>query len=926
MHLSEMIQRGVRSIAHILRAEFHSMFSLVIMRVQRYFQQHSSITHVYLFLSRAIELLVNLTQRFRHSSRVPDDEEKASATTYEVRSLQPISEYICASQLPTSLSPDNRLGEPCSPSDTPYDAPTRPAPRPRPTRQQTSHELMSSPERLTVPSPPEMREPFTDRAPPTSTSPTTTTRPPISVNTRFTKSFLPSYPELSPSQRTPVSPTDDFVPRPILARAATFGGSSDEPLYTTRSYLSPRRHTLAVPNSPDREPISRPGSAQSNVSLGRNSYRKHDGQAPRPRSPAPSLYESSSNMCGISSATLAPALASDADGSLAPFALRTPSSCHGHSRDTTGPRFAPMSANGVKRFDRHSREFSMIDPSISDYKIQAYQVQYPSHDGNLPEGWSAHVHPQGARYFLHAQTRTYTESDVCSPDVLNDIVYFSNYLHGELRIAIDTKKIDIEYDDVELVLEPKKAGCAEIVCCYYFVNPAERCLFWLDEYDAEDMLGECRGVTALSHKRLAVQAQYWKHWEMFPNLCQIAQDILDELKELMLHATCDHLTTTRSAAALSADELKQYFEIVKWIRVNSSCDRAHAVVIIGRLMHTFCRNQYLNFHGQPCARLSVDQTVRGWSYKPSIYMTVFAPLLCMAPVAHVRSLHTSFVDDLASTSEWKIFITRLNGQLQNLNLLGTVLLGANVGFLAIQSVDSGGGRSPTQIASYMSLVLSFGSIALGLTFITLDLTGRDRGSEASRFLQRMNDGKHGLEKLAMIYSLPYALLMWSMLFFITAFSYEWCRPGDAVSRSIVGAVLLTVCGLVVWCISAASDKRAPWWWESDHPEVISKVTSVETNKRPDNERYSLASRLRGWFSTTKKRVSVVSVRSARSGSLPRTREVTRTPVPLISFRRATVSRQGPPKITVTQRPESGEANGATRTPVSEMGVGYVGFI
>lgn len=119
----------------------------------------------------------------------------------------------------------------------------------------------------------------------------------------------------------------------------------------------------------------------------------------------------------------------------------------------------------------------------------------------------------------------------------------------------------------------------------------------------------------------------------------------------------------------------------------------------------------------------------------------------MAPVAHVRSLHTSFVDDLASTAEWKIFITRLNGQLQNLNLLvgqvpislyhfscqflqGTVLLGANVGFLAIQSVDAGAGRSMTQIANYMSLVLSFGSIALGLTFIALDLTGRDRGSEA----------------------------------------------------------------------------------------------------------------------------------------------------------------------------------------------------
>ena len=58
-----------------------------------------------------------------------------------------------------------------------------------------------------------------------------------------------------------------------------------------------------------------------------------------------------------------------------------------------------------------------------------------------------------------------------------------------------------------------------------------------------------------------------------------------------------------------------------------------------------------------------------------------------------------------------------------------MLLGANVGFLVIQSVDEGAGRSPTQIASYMSLVLSFGSIALGLTFIAMDLTGRERGSE-----------------------------------------------------------------------------------------------------------------------------------------------------------------------------------------------------
>lgn len=350
------------------------MFSLVIVRIQRYVQQCSSITHIHHFLSRAIGFLVRLARHFRNS-RAEGDEEKGSVITYEVHSLRPAGEYICASQLPRSSSPETRPSEPCSPSDTPYDAPARLViPKtPPPARKQTSHELMSSPEHLTVPAPPEVREVLPNRIT-QPTSPTVATRPPISVNTKFNRGFVIGYPDTTPT-RTPVSPdASDYIQRPVLSRAATFGGSSDDPLFATRSFLSPRRHTLAVPTSPENnDPITRPGSAQSNVSLsrnqsnmslGRNSYRKHDGQAPRPHSPTPSIYrdEGSSNMCGVSSATLAAALApSETDGSQAPFARRPSSSDHAYSRETTsGPRFAPMSANGVKRFDRHSREFAMM--------------------------------------------------------------------------------------------------------------------------------------------------------------------------------------------------------------------------------------------------------------------------------------------------------------------------------------------------------------------------------------------------------------------------------------------------------------------------------------------------------------------------------------------------------------------------------------
>ena len=49
---------------------------------------------------------------------------------------------------------------------------------------------------------------------------------------------------------------------------------------------------------------------------------------------------------------------------------------------------------------------------------------------------------------------------------------------------------------------------------------------------------------------------------------------------------------------------------------------------------------------------------------------------------------------------------------------GTVLLTANVAFLAIPSVDQGSStRTPTQLASYFSVVTSIGSIVIGLMLV-----------------------------------------------------------------------------------------------------------------------------------------------------------------------------------------------------------------
>lgn len=140
--------------------------------------------------------------------------------------------------------------------------------------------------------------------------------------------------------------------------------------------------------------------------------------------------------------------------------------------------------------------------------------------GVLPHGWTAHVHPEGAIYYLHGETacpmfrarivvlmelqKTFTEVDICNVTVLADIEQFQNTLYRELHRAIEAQLVNLDLEDVELVLEPR-ADDVGVLCSYYFVHRQKRCLFWLEEFDAYNVLGECKGVGALSHKSLC-------HW------------------------------------------------------------------------------------------------------------------------------------------------------------------------------------------------------------------------------------------------------------------------------------------------------------------------------------------------------------------------------------------------------------------------------
>jgi len=115
-----------------------------------------------------------------------------------------------------------------------------------------------------------------------------------------------------------------------------------------------------------------------------------------------------------------------------------------------------------------------------------------------------------------------------------------------------------------------------------------------------------------------------------------------------------------------------------------------------------------------------------------------------------------------------------------------VLLNANVAFLAIPSVDPGDrNRSPTQLASYLSIVASVGSVVTGLLLLRQhrtkpqdsaeevvsypvrplapisSLTAPTPSPQQDRYLRSRLHNALGFETLAILYSLPYSLLLWA---------------------------------------------------------------------------------------------------------------------------------------------------------------------
>ncbi|KAK7016904.1 hypothetical protein R3P38DRAFT_2988241 [Favolaschia claudopus] len=507
------------------------------------------------------------------------------------------------------------------------------------------------------------------------------------------------------------------------------------------------------------------------------------------------------------------------------------------------PRICPATPDMIGRYNR---KVMIRSPSVPSGKIvQIYsKLTHKTLRNPPPPCWTRCQHPEGAQYFFHEEKRVFTDANLFDA---NTLIYINDNMCTVLDF-LQAHNVELE-PGVDLVLDEFLYDDGSKGCYYYFVNHQDRCVFWMDNghSDLFPVTCEVKGMSSASHIRHELEAQYWLHCEYYPMAFEVTHVVVDELRDIVLHAFGDVVTSRTSTVSWKLDDLKNTIMLFDGISRGSHANKSFSgsAVIVGRLMNVF-GNRVYNFHGEPGARLNCDESIYATAQTRTLFIRTLRPLLFYAPDFHFRGCQAIHTDGLILPRVWADYIMRLTSEWKELILYATVVLNANVAFLAIQSVDNNGAsapnRSPAQISSYLSILASIGSIVLGL-LLTNEHRGWGHASAADAANFMLNRTHPSLtvshETRAILYSLPYALLVWSMVAFMAAFSFMCFTQASLLARMLVAGVWIAIAALIVWGI--AYFWTTEWDWLSSLMSRLGFVKDEPASNEKDHPQYGAES-------------------------------------------------------------------------------------
>ncbi|KAJ3505990.1 hypothetical protein NMY22_g17391 [Coprinellus aureogranulatus] len=418
---------------------------------------------------------------------------------------------------------------------------------------------------------------------------------------------------------------------------------------------------------------------------------------------------------------------------------------------------------------------------------------------------------------------------------------------------------------------------------YYFVSHPTRTIFWLDPFDYSIAVGEVHIDHPTTLIGVEMKCHYWIHNDLFPHLYELDDKDIEDIDDMVGFAIGDALTSlTGVVTVYNPDQLKQLQSIIhryeqkRWEKRRRSVGERR---MICRVMADLYHERFINLYGERGARLNYNQSIhysphRRKKYVPtpsytsvqkipwykrlfqspfktkalddyqdderrveadppidkrakqmhhsSKWMHIVSLLMFGGPGVHIRRLRDMTVDRVVSKTALAKYIDRMMEEWRDVTLYGTVLLGANVSFLTIQSVDEAGSagpnRTPSQRVSYFSILASIGTIVSSFL-----LLGRHREVMSYTFIAHRSNSRFGLESLAVMYGMPFSLAIWSIISFFLSFAILWFDNTDYVVMGLIGSFGLLFTFFLFWAVLAPYEKD-PYMFFVSH--AVQKVRTV----------------------------------------------------------------------------------------------------
>ncbi|KLO11175.1 hypothetical protein SCHPADRAFT_486100 [Schizopora paradoxa] len=423
------------------------------------------------------------------------------------------------------------------------------------------------------------------------------------------------------------------------------------------------------------------------------------------------------------------------------------------------------------------------------------------HDVNCDVRWLPRTHPEGQLYFESSRRNGrflyLTEEHLYEEKNVDEI---------EHLIEVFEKKADNIGAELPLQMEIFLSlnECGEDDAWHYYcVDTARRCLFWVDLVDLTWMAEVVGSVPTKAHLNIQIveyglDYEYWTHVEHFPFHQTIPDSLFDDILGISVYSCVDTMTSLDSTFPYSIEEGLSLVNLSKHMHSLKKTGYLHGntIVAAARLMTVFVNEKFHHFAGQHGARLSRHQSIRGDKRNRTLLIRLVSPFLFYAPESHLSSLEKIYVDETVKTYPWTAFVTKLQEDWTQQVLISSVLVTTNVLFLAVPVVLPKSGIPPNQsappavVATQVSLLLTLGGTIIGLLLFHEHRRKENRSAQAAAdFLSRRSHRSRGLEALAILYSLPFSLLMWGMLSFLAGIGIT------CLNLSVNGLVPTIICAM-----------------------------------------------------------------------------------------------------------------------------------